>query len=67
MREESDVVKRMERYRKELLESVAEKERLGRRSTGELDLKILALVHKLEILFWVLEIDLPRNKMNILH
>lgn len=67
MREESEVAKRMERYRKELLESVAEKERLGRHSSGDLDLRILSLVHKMEILFWVLEIDLPRNKMNVLH
>ena len=67
MRNESDILRRTERYRKELLASVLEKERLGSVSSGELDLKILALVHKLEILFWVLEIELPRNKMNISH
>lgn len=67
MREEEDVTKRMERYRNELLDAVNEKERLGHHSSGELDLRILSLVHKLEILFWVLEIDLPKNKMNILH
>jgi hypothetical protein len=67
MREEDDVTKRMERYRKELLEAVTEKERLGRQCSGELDLRILSLIHKLEILFWVLEIELPKNKINILH
>jgi hypothetical protein len=67
MREEEDVTKRMDRYRKELLDAVNEKERLGRHCGGELDLRILSLIHKLEVLFWVLEIDLPKNKMNILH
>ena len=51
MKNESDILRRTERYRKELLASVSEKERLGSVSSGELDLKILALVHKLEILF----------------
>ena len=67
MKNESDILRRTESDRKELLASVSEKERLGSVSSGELDLKILALVHKLEILFWVLEIELPRNKMNISH
>lgn len=67
MREEEDVTRRMERYRRELLDAVNEKERLGRRCGGELDLKILSLIHKLEVLFWVLEIDLPKNKINVMH
>ncbi len=67
MKNESDILRRTERYRKELLTSISEKERLGRNSSGELDLKILSLVHKLEILFWILEIELPKNKMNISH
>ena len=67
MKNESDILRRTERYRKELLASISEKERLGRNSSVELDLKILSLVHKLEILFWILEIELPKNKMNISH
>lgn len=67
MKNESDILRRTERYRKELLASISEKERLGRNSSGELDLKILSLVHKLEILFWILEIELPKNKINISH
>lgn len=67
MREEEDVTRRMERYRRELLDAVNEKERLGRRCGGELDLKILSLIHKLEVLFWVLEIDLPKNKIHVMH
>ena len=67
MKNESDILRRTERYRKELLASMAEKERLGSRCSGELDLKILSLVHKLEVLFWILEMELPRNKMNISH
>ena len=67
MKNESDILRRTERYRRDLLASVSEKERLGSVCSGELDLKILSLVHKLEILFWILEIELPKNKMNISH
>lgn len=67
MKDESDILRRTERYRKELLAAISEKERLGHQCSGELDLKILSLVHKLEVLFWILEIDLPKNKMNICH
>ena len=51
MKTEKDIRRRSDRYREELQRAMAEKERLGENCSGELDLRILALVHKLETLF----------------
>lgn len=61
MKTEKDIRRRSDRYREELQRTMAEKERLGENCSGELDLRILALVHKLETLFWVLELELPKK------
>lgn len=67
MKKESEILRRTERYRKELLNAMHQKENLGGNCGGELDLKILALVHKLEILFWILEINLPHHSDRLAH
>ncbi len=63
MKKKAVIVAQTEAYKYQLLHAVAEKERLAEEGPGELDLLILSLVDKLEVLFWVLDIELPTEDL----
>ena len=67
MKNEQEIRRRAESRRAALIRAVGEKERAGKESRAELDLEILSLIYQLETLFWVLETDLPKNKIRVLH
>ncbi len=63
MKSKELIMAQTEAYKCQLNHAVAEKERLAGEGPGELDLLILSLVDKLEILFWVLDIELPSGDL----
>lgn len=63
MKSKESIMAQTDAYKYQLLRAIAEKERLQEEGPGELDLIILSLVDKLEILFWVLDIELPSGDL----
>ena len=58
MRSEAEIAARIEEYRWRLALAV-EEDQCRQTLCADHELLILALVNKLEVLFWVLDIDLP--------
>ena len=63
MRSQSEIAARISEYKERLAFALAEKELLGDAAAPYTDLIILALVDKLEALFWVLEMPLPEEDL----
>ncbi|MBR6824880.1 MAG: hypothetical protein IKM70_07495 [Firmicutes bacterium] len=63
MRSQHEIAARISEYKERLAYTLAEKELLGKDAGEYTDLIILALVDKLEALFWVLEMPLPEDDL----
>lgn len=63
MRSQQEIAARISEYKERLAFALAEKELRGSDAGPYTDLVILALVDKLEALFWVLEMPLPEDDL----
>lgn len=63
MKNQQEIIQKAKFYKKQLAEALQEKDNTADDMSSDIDLIIFALVDKLEMLFWVLEIDLPDGDM----
>ena len=63
MKSKEEICARTEAYRLRLYAAVLQKESLGEECAYELELTILSLINKLEMLFWVLEFELAEDDL----
>lgn len=63
MKTKPEIFHQTEAYRLRLFTAISQKEEMGDECPGEVDLQILSLINKLEVLFWILDIELPTDDL----
>lgn len=63
MKSQKEITAQVKTYREQLAVAIEEKAVYNNQLSPDIDLVIFSLVDKLEILFWVLDIELPEGDM----
>jgi hypothetical protein len=63
LKNQQEIIQKANTYKRRLAEALKEKDSEGENASSDIDLIIFALVDKLEMLFWVLDIELSEGDL----
>jgi len=63
LKNQQEIIRKVNIYKQQLSTAIDEKEQYENKIHPDIDLIIFSLIDKLEVLFWILDMDLPESDL----